>query len=72
MKTLSQTEPSFETNANQTGLQTFKMEKQGTTPDNRNVYIYSRTDKSGKVVAFEVIIPKFIQVHINLKRGIKP
>lgn len=58
-------EKEFETNANFTGLQTFRQIKQGTrqvtsrrTKETRsqNVYIYVRI-KTGKVFGYEVIIP---------------
>jgi hypothetical protein len=63
-------EKEFQTNANQTGLQTFRQIKQGTrrvtnrrTKETRdqNVYIYVRikTDKVGdKVFGYEVVIPQ--------------
>jgi hypothetical protein len=63
-------EKEFQTNANQTGLQTFRQIKQGTrqvtnrrTKETRdqNVYVYVRikTDKVGdKVFGYEVVIPQ--------------
>lgn len=63
-------EKEFQTNANQTGLQTFRQIKQGTrsvtnrrTKESRkqNVYVYVRikSDKMGdKVFGYEVVIPQ--------------
>jgi len=55
MITLSQSK--IESNANQTGVQQFTVVKQGTNPVNgKNVYIFKRTFKDGKVFGYESII----------------
>lgn len=61
MLTLAQRYPEFEANANQTGVQQFRLHKQGTMPNGKNVYIYIRShaegENLGKFVAAEVITP---------------
>jgi hypothetical protein len=66
-------EKQFETNANQTGTQTFQQIKSGTrvyvstkgrsagTSRVQNVYIYQRITPAGKTYGFEVIIPNVIK-----------
>ncbi len=61
MVTLAQRCPEFETNANQTGMQQFRLHKQAVLPNGKNIYIYIRTycegDKLGKLFGVEVVIP---------------
>jgi hypothetical protein len=61
MQTLAQRCPEFVTNANGTGMQLFKLHKQGTMPNGKNAYIYIRTHDTGKkqgtMFGVEVIIP---------------
>lgn len=61
MLTLEKTEPVFETNANQTGVQRFEMVKRGTTQDDKNVYIYKRSYPNGQIFAYEVFLPKILK-----------
>lgn len=65
MLTLQQTDAEFETNANSTGLQQFRIVKSGVIPADKNIYIYQRTHcegkRVGKVFGFEVVIPKIIK-----------
>lgn len=67
MLTLEQAEPTFESNANSTGLHKFEMVKRGTTTDGKNVYIYRRVLKTGKIFGFEVFVAKFIKAGTVLK-----
>ena len=47
----------FQTNANQTGIQTFRMITQGLLENGRHAYIYQRTRQDQTIFGFEVFIP---------------
>lgn len=63
----------FQTNANQTGTQTFRQIKSGTRvyvstrgrskgeSQTQNVYIYQRVTTSGKTYGFEVVVPTLVK-----------
>ena len=55
--TMKLLEAEFQTNANKTGLQTFRMVCQGTMTNGKHIYIYQRKYPDGKVFGYEVVIP---------------
>ena len=69
-------EKEFETNANQSGTQTFRQIKVGTRlhvnkktkeQSTQNVYIYQRIDKEGKTYGYEVIIAGMLKAGTKQK-----
>lgn len=48
-------EKEFDKNANQSGMHRFTQVKHETLSNGKNLYIYSRTNTDGKIVAYEVV-----------------